>query len=144
MLRQNWEKTTAFLLAGSDPCITIRDEELEVIQGNRVLVGLSFDDLRTWEPSGSWMLAVLLCPGDTTERLATWAAKRDIDTGRVHFYLHPETSWGALETWHEAGYPTDQVDDDIDSWERLHRLFGLDLSEQIYKDWRDRKDSDET
>lgn len=133
---KNWKKTTAFLLAGSEPCISIRDDELDAIEGNRVLVGLGFEDLAAWQPSGSWMLAVLLCPGDSTERLAAWAAEHEVDPGRVHFYLHPDTPWRVLETWHEAGYPTDQVDDDVDAWERLHSLFGLALSNRIYKDWK--------
>lgn len=136
-VRRNWKKTTAFLLAGRHPCLTIRDDELDAIRDNRVLVGLSFEDLEAWSPEGSWMLAVLLCPGDSTEPLVDWAEEHSIDPSRVHFYLHPETSWEVLRAWHEAGYPTDQVDDDIDTWERLHRLFGLALSERIVKDWAD-------
>lgn len=134
VVREHWRETTAFLLAESDPCIEIRDAELEAIEGNRVLRGGSFADLEAWEPPASWMLAVLLCPGDSTQRLASWAAKHAIEAERVHFYLHPDTSWEALRGWHEAGLPTDRVDDDIDSWERLHRLFGLALSERIVRD----------
>lgn len=135
VVRENWERTTAFLLAGSEPCVEIRDDELEAIQGNRVLVGRSFEDLEAWDPSGSWILAVILCPDDSTQRLADWALERGIDAHRVHFYLHPRTSWDALEPWNEAGFPTERVDDDVDSWQRLHRLFGLALSERIYQDW---------
>lgn len=137
IVRQNWQKTTAHLLADTEPCIKIRDDELEAIEENRVLVGLSFEALDAWVPSGSWMLAILLCPGDDLTRLISWAGEHEIDPSRVHFYLHPDTPWQILEPWRKAGYPTDRVDDDIDSWERLHRLFGLALSERIVKDWSD-------
>jgi hypothetical protein len=136
VVRENWKRTTAYLLAGLDPCVEIRDEELEVVQGNRVLVGLSPGDLDGFDPSGVWLLAVLLCPDGSTERLAEWAARREADPSRVHFYLHPDTNWEALRPWHDAGYPTRQVDDDIESWRSLHNLFGLALSNRIYADFK--------
>lgn len=135
-VRAHWEETTGFLLARSEPCITIRDEELEAIKGNRVLVGVSIKELEGWDFPASWILGVLLCPDDSTERLVEWVDEASIDTTRVHFYLHTDASWDVLQAWHDAGYPTDRVDDDIDSWQRLHRLFGLALNDRVVKDWR--------
>ena len=139
-VRDNWQRTTAFLLAGSHPCLRIRDEEMEAIKANRVLVGLDHRDLQAWEPPSSWMLAVLVCPDDDLAPLVAWAEEHAIDAGRVHFYLHPDTPWTVLQPWAAAGLPTDRVDDDISGWERLHRLFGLALSERIVLDHGARDD----
>lgn len=134
-VRRNWRRTTAFLLASTQPCITIRDEELQAIRAHRVLVGVGPDDLAGWEPGASWMLAVVLCPGDSTDALAAWARRHRIDASRVHFYLHPDAPLKVLNGWAEGGFPTDRVDTDVDSWQRLHKLFGLALSDRIVLDW---------
>lgn len=135
VVRDNWHRTTAYLLASTRPCIEIRDDELDAVRDRRVLVGVGPKDLEDWSPSGSWMLAVILCPGDSTEHLAAWAKEHRIDETRVHFYLHPDTPWDVLKPWDDAGFPTDRVDDDVDSWKRLHRLFGLALNDRVAKDW---------
>lgn len=135
VVRRHWQKTTGFLLASTEPCVEVRDDELAAIEERRVLVGLSIEDLEAWDPPRSWLLGAVLCPGDSTEPLAAWAKDHDVDPSRVHFYLHPDTPWSALLPWDDAGYPTDQVDDDVDSWTRLHRLFGLALNERVVKDW---------
>ena len=134
-VRGNWRKTTAFILASAQPCIKIRDDELAAIKSNRVLVGLSAQDLHSWSPASSWMLAVLVCPGDTTEDVAAWARRGKADPSRVHFYLHPEARKEVLAAWHGAGFPTERVDDDVDSWKRFHHLFGLALADRIVADW---------
>ncbi len=134
-VRENWTKTTAFLLASAQPCIAIRDEEVRAIKANRVLVGLSASDLEAWHPPSSWMLAVLVCPGDTTLDVTAWVRSRKADPRRVHFFLHPGTKWGALDAWADAGFPIVSLDDDIASWERLHKRLGLALSDRIVADW---------
>jgi hypothetical protein len=134
-VRANWKKTTAFLMASTQPCIHIRDDELAAIRENRVLVGLGSRDLEAWSPPASWMLAVMLCPGDDTKAVTAWARENRVDFSRVHFYLHPKTDPVALQAWHEAGFPTERADSDVDSWKRLHQLLGLALSDRIASDW---------
>lgn len=60
----------------------------------------------------SWVLAVLVCPGDTLAGTASWVrglAPRDRD--RVYVYFHPHTDRvAALAPWYAAG-----LDDPITS-----------------------------
>lgn len=132
---RNWKNTTAYLLALGHPCIRIRDDELEAIKDNRVLVGLDASALQDWDPPSSWFMAVLLCPGDDLQPVIDWATAHDVDAARVHFYVHRERDRHRfMATWHEAGLPTDNVDAGIRDWKELHRLFGLHLSDRILSD----------
>lgn len=133
-VRANWRKTTAFLLASREPCVKIRDEELEAIQGNRVLVGFGPESLATWTPSGSWLLAVIACPGDDVQAVVDWVKRHRADAERVMFFLHPKADPEILRAWHDAGYPTDRVDV-VSSWRVLHKLLGLALNDRVYEDW---------
>jgi hypothetical protein len=136
VVAKNWHKTTAYLYALREPCLIIQQDELEAIQDNRVLVGLDEAAIHAWTPTGSWFLAVILCPGDDTQTLVQWIHDHDADPDRIHFYAHPDTDpYQALEAWKQAGLPPPQVDLDIDSWQRLHKRFGRDLSVQILRDW---------
>jgi hypothetical protein len=132
---RHWRDTTAYLLALSEPCIGIRDDELEAIKKNRVLVGLEPAALRTWRPSGSWFMAVLLCPGDDLQPVIDWVQAHDVDAGRIHFYIHKAKDvHNFMAAWHEAGLPTEDVDAGIPDWKHLHHLFGLHLSDRILAD----------
>lgn len=136
VVARNWRKTKAYLLAFREPCIRIAADELDAIRRNRVLVGLSAGALSRWRPEGSWMLAVILCPGDDVAPLTAWLARHEADPARVRFYAHPGTDvFAALEAWREAGLGAPRVDDDVDAWPRLHKRFGNDLAVQILQDW---------
>lgn len=88
LVRLGKEHAVGYLLATSGDCLTLRDEEIRHIDRNLVEIGL--DRLRTLRPEGSWILAVLLCPGDGTEALAAWAKALPGDEAtRVVFYLAP-------------------------------------------------------
>jgi hypothetical protein len=134
LVRRNWGKTTAFLLATCQPCLEVRDREVAAVGDNRNLQVLQAGDLAGWQPNGSWLLAVLLCGGDETRSLASWARKQRIDAGRIHFYLHVDASLETLEGWHQAGLPLGRVTDGIDDWKRLHKFLGLALNETIAQD----------
>lgn len=136
VVRSNWKKTTAFLLSFSEPCITIQAQELEAIRRNRVLVGLDAASLEKWTPPASWMMAVVLFPGDDVGPLLAWMHRHEADPDRIHFYAHPTTdAFTVLAPWAKAGLPFPKVDEDMATWVRLHKRFGLDLSVQILKDW---------
>lgn len=132
----HWRKTQAFLLAFREPCIGIVRDELAAIKKNRVLVGLDASRLDAWTPGDSWFLAVILCPGDDITALVAWLGDHQADATRVHFYAHPDTdAFAALRPWAEAALGQPAVDEDVDSWERLHKRFGNDLSVRILADW---------
>lgn len=131
----NWRKTTAYLLALGEPCLTIRDHELQAIKANRVLVGVSAGDLESWTPPASWFMAVILCPGDNLQPVIAWATKHGVDESRIHFYVDRERDLGAfMAQWHEAGFATDGADSGITTWKDLHHAFGLHLSNRILMD----------
>lgn len=132
-VRANWPRTTGFLLASQDPCIKIRGEELDAVRGRRVLVGVGPESLATWVPPESWLLAVILCPGDDVEALLVWAKRHRVDSGRVMFFLHPKADAEILRPWRDAGYSTARVDT-VASWPLLHKLFGLALNDRVYED----------
>lgn len=132
---RHWRDTTAYLLALSEPCITIRDDELAAVRENRVLVGLDSKALSDWRPTDSWFMAVLLCPGDDLRPVIRWVEQQQLDASRIHFYVHREEDvHGFMAPWHDAGLPTTQVDAGIPDWKALHRLFGLHLSDRILAD----------
>ena len=135
IVQANWRRTTAYLLALGEPCITMRDDELRAIKANRVLVGMSATDLQTWTPPGSWFMAVILCPGDDLAPLIDWATQHDVDESRIHFYIKQERDLDAfMAQWNEAGFATDGADAGITTWRELHHLFGLHLSNRILMD----------
>lgn len=138
VVEANWRKTTGYVLALRGPCLKVRDDELAAIQRNRVLVGLSAKDLGAWTPPESWLLAVLLCPGDTVEAIVDWAKRGSVESERVHFYAHKDTDpYAALAAWSDAGLPDPAVDDGITSWKSFHQKFGNDLAIRILEDWGD-------
>ena len=131
----NWRHTTAYLLALGEPCITIRNNELQAVKANRVLIGMSGANLEGWTPPKSWFMAVILCAGDDMQPLIDWATKHGVDESRIHFYVNQESDLGAFMTqWHEAGFETDGADSSITTWKELHHLFGLHLSNRILMD----------
>ncbi|MCA1810638.1 MAG: hypothetical protein LC623_01340 [Halobacteriales archaeon] len=132
VVREHWPKTTGILLASQHPCIGIRDTEVRHIR--RLLLAAHPDDLGTLKPPPSWVMGVILCPGDSTEPLAAWARRHRADGRRVWFYLHPDAEAEALRPWRDAGFRTDQVDT-VSSWQELHPLFGLALNDQVYADF---------
>lgn len=132
----NWRKTTGYVLALDGSCFKVRDDELAAIKKNRVLVGLSARDLDKWTPRGSWLLAVLLCPGDSVEAVARWVKRHGADADRVHFYAHVDADpYAALAAWDDAGLPDPALDDGIAEWKDFHRKFGNDLAIRILEDW---------
>lgn len=134
VVHQHWRDTPAFMLAMSPPCTRIRDEELEAIGNNRALHSIEAADLASWTPPRSWLLAVLVCPGDDLAPLTAWVGGAAID--RVRFYVHADADpFDALAAWADAGFPDPIVDDGIDSWRTFHRRFGRDLAVRILQDW---------
>jgi hypothetical protein len=132
-VRANKSGTRGFILAHSHPCLDMRNREVHAIQ--RDLEPAFSDNLEDLETPNSWMLAILLCPGDTTGQVAAWAKKRrSKDRDRIRFYAHPGVDLhDALAAWYAAGLPDPRVDE-VKDWKQFHKAFGLDLNDQIYAD----------
>src|SRR3989304_846539 len=82
-----------------------------------------------------WVLAVLLCPGDTTEAVAAWARQgRAPVADRIHFYLHPHTNpVEAFAAWYAAGHQEPRTAE-VEDFATFHKQFGWDLNNQVYRD----------
>lgn len=133
VVRANVERTRGFILAERHPCLAIRDREVGSIQRDlRPAFTAALADL---DPPDSWLLAVILCPGDDTSAVAAWARRlpaRDLD--RIRFYAHPDADLGqALAGWVEASLAPPRVDAAGD-WKEFHRRFGLHLNDMAYQD----------
>lgn len=132
----HWRQTTGFLLALRQPCLRIRDDELDAIRKNRVLVALDPAGLEAWTPPASWLLAVLLCPGDDARPVVDWVRRCGADPDRVKFYARKGVdAFQALASWDAAGLPDPVVEEGFTTWRDLHKAFGRDLAIRILQDW---------
>lgn len=124
----------AFLLATSEHCAEVRDREVEVVRRNLEVVDPAA--LLDLEPEGSWVLAVLVCPGDTVEAVARWAAELPAEAlQRVLIYLRTDVDTvAALAPWYAADLPNPYTADFTD-WAGFHKQFGADFNNQVYRDF---------
>lgn len=125
---------TAFVVADSGDCLGIQRDEVARVKGRRLL-SLTGRDLEQLAPTGSWIMAVLLCPGDGTEDLARWARRRPAqDLDRIGFYEHPDVdARRSYLAWVKAELPM-PLRDKVNDFAGFHRLFGNDLNDRIYAD----------
>ena len=133
-VRANHARMKGLLWARSGACLTVAREEVRRIRRNLELLGLG---AAVETPRGRrwWLLAVLLCPGDTTEAVSAWARSvKDFDAERVRFYLHTGADPVAcLTAWHAAGLPNPATADFSD-FADFHKQFGWDFNNQVYRD----------
>lgn len=128
-------ETVGFLYASRPPCQGIRDDEVRRIKRTLVPVGPGGFPSRPLPKS--WVLAVLVCPGDSLQDVAAWVRgvpRRDRE--RVYVYFHPATDRvAALSAWYAAG-----LDDPIVSlahdFTTFHKSFGARMNLQTYNDFR--------
>lgn len=132
VVAKSWMKTTGFIVSSREPCISIGRDEVRHVK--RRLVPVHLEDVPRLRPTGSWFMAVIVCPGDDLEGVARWAKGKDAE--RVHFYLHANARAAQLAPWQDAGLPLDHVDEGILSWGSLHKMLGWDLNVQVYDDHR--------
>ena len=131
---QNHPRMKGWIWAQSDPCLSIAKDEVKKIRRNLEAVGPASAPpkpaTRLW-----WMLAVLLCPGDTTTAVAAWAAALPgAGDDRIRFYLHPETDpTSALAAWHGAGL-ADPLTAEVEDFGSFHQQFGWDFNKRVYRD----------
>lgn len=133
VVRAHWRATHGFLLASHGPCREVQTEEIWRIR--RSLRRVTSQELPRLEPTGSWLLAVLLCEGDDAQAVAPWAKARAAgDRDRIRFYAHAGADVGeALRPWQEAELGLPLVSS-FDNFASFHRQFGADLNVRIYRD----------
>ncbi len=127
-------KTTGFVLAGSADCLEIRDREIRTIQ-NRVFIALGAEDLAKLPLPPSWLLGVIVCPGDDTQKVAEWAVSLPLeDRSRIRFYFHSRAPQGsAMQAWSTLGLGPVQYDT-IESWQQFHQRYGADHAIRVFQD----------
>lgn len=125
--------TTAWLLAHRVDCRDLVDQELARIA--RRLKPLEPEALAGFAPRGSWMLAVVACPGDDTIGLARWAAGLAApDRDRVRFYLHHRAdAVEVLAGWTDAGLGAPRVSV-VRDFASFHKVFGMHLNDRVWAD----------
>jgi hypothetical protein len=133
VVRAHHRKTIAYLLATQPPCReTVAEEMLRVARNLRPV---EVEDLPRLAPRGSWLLAVLLCEGDDTEAVASWAARlRPEDRDRVRFYYHPKADLAtALAAWVKAGLGVPPAAAARD-FAAFHKVVGKHLNDRVWQD----------
>lgn len=125
----------AVLLASREPCISIAYDEQANVHGRSFRI-VTPDALEDLDLRDSWIMAVLLCPGDDTETVATWTIDHGRDPRRIIFYFHEETDpTAALGAWRKAQLPV-HATWTIRDWKELHKHFGAAWNVQVYDDFR--------
>lgn len=129
------QDSDAVLVAATDPCLSIAYDESANVTGRSFRIdrpqGLAGLELRA-----SWLMAVLLCPGDDTSLVSAWVRGGDRDPRRILFYLHPTTdARRALAAWREAGFPVLSTWT-VESWKELHAHFGAAWNVRVFDDFR--------
>lgn len=125
--------TLALIASSHHPsCLKIAADEVKHI--NRWMQQVVFDDLPKRLPE-SWFLAAIVCPGDDMTHLGHWMTKHGSD--RVRFYLHTKANATQLGPIRDAGHELRHVRPErYASYGPMHKRLGLDLSDQIYEDFR--------
>jgi hypothetical protein len=123
-----------WIWAQSEPCLSIAKDEVKRIRRNLELVDAArappVPSRRLW-----WILAALLCPGDSTTAVVEWARSlRAVDVDRIRFYLHPATDpVAAFAAWYAAGFENPMTAE-VEDFATFHKQFGWDFNNQVYRD----------
>lgn len=134
IVAKHHEESDAVLVANREPCISIAEDEEENVTGRSFTVARP-GELGQLELQASWVMAVLLCPQDTAEKVAEWIVSENRPAHRVLFYLHPETSAEeALAPWEEADLQIHNTWT-VSNWRELHKHLGSHWNVQIFEDF---------
>lgn len=133
-VRKHHPRAEGWLVASREPCIAI--QRREILNVDRVLHPTDPGDLP--DPAAlpsSWLLAVLLCPGDDTTHVAVWTRSLPAeDRDRVRFYHHPDVDLHeALAAWYEQGLE-DPRTFEVRDFKTFHKQFGRHFNDQVYRD----------
>ena len=134
--------TLTYLATGQPACDAIRDKEAAATRprvtpqrtGRRIRP-MKIADLGVLRPEGSWLLVVLLCPGDDVGSLTRWASRLPVlDRRRIRLFQHPDVDLAvALAPWMKARLPPVSVDL-APNQVVLHHTLGQYINERIWLD----------
>lgn len=125
-------ETQVFIVAARPPCIRLRDEAARP-KGRDYRTAL-LGDLAGLDLPGRWVMAAILCPGDSSRALVAWMQAQGADPERILFVLHPETdAVEALRAWYGAGYG-DPVVCEARTLKEFARTLGQFVNDWIYVD----------
>lgn len=122
------------MVAESGECLKIQAAERVLVPG-RGFHPLNPEALARRALPASWFVGVLLCPGDSTEELARWAATlAPADLERIHFYVAPGVDLrGALSAWRRAALPALPINE-VRDFRSFHHLYGRHHADRVYRD----------
>lgn len=132
VVRRHQGRTRGYLLAFQVECRDIVDQEVLRIRRT----------LRAIEPGGldgiargSWVLGVLLCPGDDLGALVPWARGLSAaDRDRILLYHRPRTDIEeALRGWAAAGMDGPVVTP-VRDFATFHKVFGKHFNDRVWLD----------
>lgn len=135
VVRRHRFDTIAYLVTAQPNCLAIARLESQKVTGRRLKL-LEVESLPSaGDLPPSWLVAVLLCPDDTTELVAAWTKRLPPALrGRVWFYEAPGIdATRAYDGWKKAGLGNPLADPFTDFLD-FNRLFANGLNEQIYQD----------
>ncbi len=123
--------TAVYIAAEQPPCIRLQQQAARPKSRDHRTERLGA--LADVDPPERWLLAVILCPGDTTDDVVQWLRAHG-DPDRVVFFLHPDTDpVAALKAWYDAGHP-DPVAYEAKTWKQLAAQLGRFVNDWIYVD----------
>lgn len=135
LVAKHHKDSSAILVASREPCVAIAYDERVNAHGRAFQI-VGPEELPSFQPPESWIMGVLLCPGDDTVGIASWADKHQIDGERIVFYIHRDTEYrAALKGWVEAGFSV-HASWTIRSWRELHKHFGAAWNVRVFDDFR--------
>lgn len=134
-IRSHRFDTVCYVLAQSGACLELARDRVRAVTGG-TLRYLSPDELPAELPA-SWMLAVVLCPGDDTRRLGAWAAQLSpARHARIIFYEPDQLDATADQVyagWNQQPLP-DPIRRRVRHFKEFNRLLGTDLNIRILDD----------
>ena len=133
VVRKHAHSTLAIIVSTQHPhCLKMAADEVRHI--NRWMTRLTVDELPDVLPD-SWFMAIIVCPEDDLTQLAAWMTTHGAE--RVRFYLHRDAKTRQLGPIRDAGHELRHVRPErYSSFGKMHQRLGLDLSDQIYEDFR--------
>lgn len=136
-IRRHRFDTTAFLVAVQPNCLGIAALESQKVTGRRLKLLAPNAPPSPDALPASWVVAVLLCPGDSTTEITKWARRLPAAArSRIWFYEAPTLDVPlAYGSWKDAGLGNPLADAFADFLD-FNRLFANDLNEQIYQDYK--------
>lgn len=136
VIRAHAKDTVCYVLAETGECLDLARGRVDAMTG-RTLRHITHAQLPTTLPR-SWMLAAVLCPGDSTEPWAAWASRLEpAQRERIIFYEPPGIERIAPQVfagWIARHLP-DPVRQEVRDFKEFNRLLGSDLNLRILLDY---------